>query len=622
MASGLLNGDSPADETPPSMKPPEHVDGFVELGTLLDIHKCLSESGNKNDIDLATWVKNQYLQEPLEDIGRFIRDSEDFTKLDAAYRRVRHLTGKAQDKWPFYDMNWKKISSTVIKKILLNNVATGASGPVTNGEVRDSPMSNGFDGQHDLASHGTKLQEPLVTKNCAGQQVPSRISSEPAGSTPVSQPRTEPKAQRQDLLLDHWLTITTSESSSASKTGRAARPTMQNNCSGISSPEDTLNGTTSPVESFQDAGAGKVRGPHGRFVNNSKSPRAEIEGPDVDSVKKSRSSPALEGESGENVDSSGKEIKEPESAYALLSGPNQDSGSKALRSSTPEGAVPQPSKEMQSASITVNGSPTSSILAAEAEAVPTSLDRLPPGLVGKKRKSDSNIQRGGTKHARGTRREVIGRSRISELATMDSQLDAKVGARTEKVPPKPRTVATRRSARKSAVSALESPASTKPIDGNGSQQGPQHQQNGYQTNSVVNGVEASLIGDGLVNLEFHGMVSPSLIDESANGISGDAKAEELSVKQANPSVSQGLRSQQTPNLTKPNKRVSFSPQIKTGNVEIIARISTSTGVEEVSLSKEDIVSEVDLVERYAAWQNSKATSVTFQVFKDIAQFAR
>lgn len=94
------------------------------------------------------------------------------------------------------------------------------------------------------------------------------------------------------------------------------------------------------------------------------------------------------------------------------------------------------------------------------------------------------------------------------------------------------------------------------------------------------------------------------------------------MKQADPSVSQGLRSQQTSNLTKPKKRVSFSPPTKAGNVEIIARISTSAGVEEISLSKEDIVSEVDLVERYAAWQNSKVTNVTFQVFKDIAQFAR
>lgn len=216
-------------------------------------------------------------------------------------------------------------------------------------------------------------------------------------------------------------------------------------------------------------------------------------------------------------------------------------------------------------------------------------------------------------------------SRISELATTGSQLDRKAGARTGKVPPKPKAVAqvaTRRSARKSAVSALESAASTKPIDGNGSQQGPQHQQNGYQTSSVVDGVEVSLVDDGLVSLKIPGMDPPSPINESANGISGDAKAEELSVKQADPSVSQGLQLQQTSNLTKPKKRVSFTPPTKAGNVEIIARISTSAGVEEISLSKEDIVSEVDLVERYAAWQKSNATNVTFQVFKDIAQFAR
>lgn len=32
-----------------------------------------------------------------------------------------------------------------------------------------------------------------------------------------------------------------------------------------------VNGATPPVDSLRDAGAGKVRGPHGRFVNNGKS---------------------------------------------------------------------------------------------------------------------------------------------------------------------------------------------------------------------------------------------------------------------------------------------------------------------------------------------------------------
>jgi hypothetical protein len=56
-----------------------------------------------------------------------------------------------------------------------------------------------------------------------------------------------------------------------------------------------------------------------------------------------------------------------------------------------------------------------SILAAEAEAVPTNLDRLPPGVVRKnKRKSEPIAPRGQNKRPRGSRGGIIGRPRKSE----------------------------------------------------------------------------------------------------------------------------------------------------------------------------------------------------------------
>jgi hypothetical protein len=82
------------------------------------------------------------------------------------------------------------------------------------------------------------------------------------------------------------------------------------------------------------------------------------------------------------------------------------------------------------------------------------------------------------------------------------------------------------------------------------------------------------------------------------------------------------KTQKTPTSSKRKKRVSFSPALDTSNVEIFARIKTNAGTQEIPISKEDITSEVLLVERYAAWQDAEATSVTFETFKQIAKFAK
>ena len=125
---------------------PEDIDGFIDVETLVDIHKYLSASEKSDDVALAAWVKKHYLHEPLNEIGRPIRDAEGFRNLDRAYRRTRQLTGKAQDKWPFFDKNWKKMSSTVVKNAV--HAANGTNLPTVDSEVRDSPMSIAFDGQH------------------------------------------------------------------------------------------------------------------------------------------------------------------------------------------------------------------------------------------------------------------------------------------------------------------------------------------------------------------------------------------------------------------------------------------------------------------------------------------
>lgn len=150
MATDFANGHIPPDLADPSINHPEHVNGFVDMNTLVDIQRYLGQSEKSDDSDLATWIKDQYLQEPLLEIGRPIRDTEGFVKLDAAYRRVRQLTGKAQDEWPFFDKNWKKMTSTAVKSIVLGDAAMGTNCSVTTSGFRDSPMSNGSISQNGM----------------------------------------------------------------------------------------------------------------------------------------------------------------------------------------------------------------------------------------------------------------------------------------------------------------------------------------------------------------------------------------------------------------------------------------------------------------------------------------
>jgi hypothetical protein len=125
---------NPSGGNSPFMTLPEHVDGIIDLRTLADIHKFLSQSEIGDDLQLAKWVKEEYLFEPLGDEGRQIRTTEGFARLDRAYRRVRHLTGKAQDKWPFFDRNWKTMPSAVVRNLSLGESPPGTSLPDTNGK--------------------------------------------------------------------------------------------------------------------------------------------------------------------------------------------------------------------------------------------------------------------------------------------------------------------------------------------------------------------------------------------------------------------------------------------------------------------------------------------------------
>lgn len=123
---------------------PKHVDGFIDLKTLTNIHRYLSQSEMDDDLTLAAWVKQNYLYEPILEEGRFIRTTEGFSKLDRAYQRVRSLTNKAQDKWPFFDRAWKEMSTTTVKNNARGEAAPGIAILDMDSEPFDSAIVNGL----------------------------------------------------------------------------------------------------------------------------------------------------------------------------------------------------------------------------------------------------------------------------------------------------------------------------------------------------------------------------------------------------------------------------------------------------------------------------------------------
>lgn len=131
---------------------PTHVDGYIDLPTLKDIHRYLTESSSAEDQALAAWIKTHYLYEPTTEPGREIRTTEGFSKLDQAYRRVRSLTNKAKDKWPFFDRNWKTMSNTRVRNNARGESAPGISLLGMDSMVYDLPATNGHD-----ASQGESL---------------------------------------------------------------------------------------------------------------------------------------------------------------------------------------------------------------------------------------------------------------------------------------------------------------------------------------------------------------------------------------------------------------------------------------------------------------------------------
>ena len=243
----------------------------------------------------------------------------------------------------------------------------------------------------------------------------------------------------------------------------------------------------------------------------------------------------------------------------------------------------------------------------------------------KKRKSESAIQRGGLKRARGSRGGVLGRPRKSEPVMTEIQPEVEEVAETSQTPARqeiPAKAATRRSGRRSAAEALET---STPWDPAGdvllSGATPKHSASS-QDETRINGVDGVVHGQSSAKQSHLEQDDVNGVDRIIKGPVKETVNGKSHTTVASTPASQASKTRGGPTSSKRKKRVSFSPEVESGKVKFFARIFTSAGTQEVPLAREDLTTEVDLVERYAAWQNAGNSGVTFDVFKKIIIFAR
>ncbi|KAH3915033.1 hypothetical protein HBI56_016410 [Parastagonospora nodorum] len=281
-----------SDDTPPSKMLPDTLIGYIDVATLQDIHLYLNQSALDDDLALATWIKEHFLYEPITSPGREIRTTLGFFQLNRAYRRVRSLTNKAQDKWPFFSRAWKELSIAQVRNNARGEAAPGVPLTGMSNAMHGSPMSNEQHGQ---------------TSECPSDTVTAEALSQP-GSL-------------QDAVQK--------------------------------SIEDDLE-------------AGKVRGRNGRFM------------PKEDPVRSTRGSKA---KPARKLQVTKMETPDGESVKATSPAPLTIEGETMVAAPLTPASMTPPSPTFK--------------LAAESEAVWTTLDRLPPGSwLAKKRKREAQAEEG------------------------------------------------------------------------------------------------------------------------------------------------------------------------------------------------------------------------------------
>ncbi|KAI4924125.1 hypothetical protein J4E85_008285 [Alternaria conjuncta] len=462
---------NPADYVASEALLPEEFFGYADIPTLVKIHEVLCNSETQDDVELATWIQERYLSAPRNaSLTEPMRTAQEFSRLDRAYRRVRSLSGKTQDKWPILDLHFKEMSSAMVRNNARGEAAPGVMFPI----------------------------DGLQKKACLAGQPPHGFVT-PDASSQSNQQETH-LASKSD---SHAMSQTEPPPSGLPKTEEALGQTSPNDKSGalLSNP---IGGTVSrnissnPSEDLQaesevrDAGAGKVRGPNGRYL-----PKDDVE-PETKKAKKPKKavkprtglrnmkkqeSPALNtvGEKTETAPAQDEDLMadvQPPSPPVSSQKAEEMNGVEDVTSVNPASDIVVPSTtdlatsptavneqeaEMEEEVASGSGSASAYLLAAAADPVPSNLDKLPPNSRKSiKRKSEPTATSGDRK--RGKHGGIVGRPRKSEQQESDTSDQAPVQQEDENVTrtEDPPQMVTRRATRRSAAANLNASETNKP----------------------------------------------------------------------------------------------------------------------------------------------------------------
>ncbi|KAI4649499.1 hypothetical protein J4E93_003819 [Alternaria ventricosa] len=452
---------TPADYVASEALLPEEFFGYADIPTLVKIHEVLCNSETQDDVELATWIQERYLSAPRNaSETELMRTAQEFGRLDRAYRRVRSLSGKTQDKWPILDLHFKEMSSAMVRNNARSEAAPGVLFSI-DGLQKKACLAgqppNGFVTPDDLASQS---------------DVHAMSQTEPP---PSGLPKTE------EAL---------GQTSPNDKNGAL----LSNPIGGIISRNISSNpsGDLQAESAVRDAGAGKVRGPNGRYL-----PKDDVE-PETKKAKKPKKAvkprtglrnmkkqespaPNAVGEKTETAPAEDEDLMadvQPPSPPVSSHEVEEMNGVEDVTSVNPASEIVVPSTtdlatsptavneqeaEMEEEVASGSGSASAYLLAAAADPVPSNLDKLPPNSRKSiKRKSEPTATSGDRK--RGKHGGIVGRPRKSEQQGSDTSDQAPVQQEDENVTrtEDPPQMVTRRATRRSAAANLNASETSKP----------------------------------------------------------------------------------------------------------------------------------------------------------------
>ncbi|KAF2854924.1 hypothetical protein T440DRAFT_464251 [Plenodomus tracheiphilus IPT5] len=515
MAPATSTPYNPSESNAPSSTLPEHMHGLVDLATLADMNRFLSESAIPDDLALAAWINGNFLYQPLDQASRPIRTPEGFTKLDHAYRRVRSLTNKTQDQWPFFDQNFKTMSSITVR----NNSRGEISPGVMFQQMGNAPTTSGVTNSNDLPA--PELQVPFDAKQVGRQRLqrpnsvrPSAQALTPLLSKLLTPPQLSPENDSQiaSMKLDQSGEPTPAESTNSEGLPQYTDICFEPNVP-VTHPElardsddpvahempqeiafehrDSIlerdsehvraASTDSGLDSLRDAGAGKSRGVNGRFqpkdlASHASERTIQMCTTNTKPAKTSRKSKPTVAEevalpmtqpahiapiNNENMESPVQPpLRKPEGKYLETQAGFRASDLSVVGTGEETAVFTTEASKLRVHlnDLTSKGSTPTSTLAVDSNAVISNLDRLPPYslLRTSKRRSPPSFQTSSRKRGRPSKSEAapVAHDAVHSSGTNIVQTAMPNDSKTKTTPEKI-GVTTRRSTRRSAAAGSE-----------------------------------------------------------------------------------------------------------------------------------------------------------------------